>query len=295
MNTTETPLDAALFAIEQATAHEPDAWRIAATVNGLMVGYDDRWLVEQSKITLVDCERFIHAPTPNIDTGRDSRTFVSVGFVDKIYEQNGLVLLDHKMTSENIEDPEAPYWRQTQIDSQPSHYGLILLKMGIRLNRIVWDVIHKPGIRPKNLSEADRKRITSLGEYLGQQVSDEARQKYVDEKREDGELFAIRVAKEVTENPDKYFARRAITRSRQEIGEYAQELWQLSKEMLDTRRLNRHFRNSGACQQYGSPCKFLGICSDNETPDSDKWQPRQRHPELQVIKKDTLSHNRNRC
>lgn len=32
---------------------------------------------------------------------------------------------------------------------------------------------------------------------------------------------------------------------------------------------------------YGSPCKFLGICSGHDTPDSDKWRrKKERHPEL---------------
>jgi hypothetical protein len=32
---------------------------------------------------------------------------------------------------------------------------------------------------------------------------------------------------------------------------------------------------------YGSPCKFLGICSGHDTPDSDRWQKKsQIHPEL---------------
>ena len=38
------------------------------------------------------------------------------------------------------------------------------------------------------------------------------------------------------------------------------------------RREDRWPRNSGACMNYGRACKFLGICSGHDTPDSDKWQ-----------------------
>jgi ATP-dependent helicase/DNAse subunit B len=47
---------------------------------------------------------------------------------------------------------------------------------------------------------------------------------------------------------------------------------------------------------YGSPCKFLGICSGYDSPDSDKWQRKtQVHNELPIIDgdgRDYLSNSR---
>jgi len=50
---------------------------------------------------------------------------------------------------------------------------------------------------------------------------------------------------------------------------------------------------------YGSPCKFLGICSKYDTPDSDKWAHKANvHielPELDGDGRNLLTNSRVRC
>ena len=51
--------------------------------------------------------------------------------------------------------------------------------------------------------------------------------------------------------------------------------------------------------QYGSPCKFLGICSGYDTPDSNKWIVKEQvHSELPIVEgdgRDILTNSRIRC
>lgn len=259
--------------------------RFVSTARGLMRGYHARWGNQQTGIELVDCERYLEAPLTNLDTGRNSRTFRIAGKLDKLARHNSrLCLFDHKTTSSDIADPASTYWRQLEIERQPSHYELLLLANGIRVDRIVWDVIRKPGIRPKNIAKATLAELETVREYCGYGVTAAAIEHAKEHGTENGELFEYRVASECVNDPDRYFARRGVNRTREGLADYGGQLWDMAKDMQLARLNNRHYQNSGACMNYGSACDFLGICSGHDTPDSERWQERVSvHPELPVI------------
>ncbi len=272
-------LQSSFAAIDALTG--PDNWLVAATCKGLLEGYHARWATAQAGIELITSEQTYIAPLRNLETGSDSRTFKLAGKLDKVTRDNGIVLEDHKTTSMEIEDPAGPYWRQLAIESQAKHYELLLFANGIKIDRIVWDVVRKPGIRPKKLTAANRKGVTSLGEYCGRKLSSETRQLFVTEERENAELFQARLAVECLEHPERYFARRSIPRGRNELVDYINEVWQMGQEILASRRNGWTFRNSKACMQWGSACEYLGICSGYDTPESDNWTTRDNtHAEL---------------
>jgi len=265
-------------------------WVLDATVRGLMRGYDARWNDAQRLIKLVACEKQLDADLVNLDTMRASRTFRTNGIIDKLAHQDGLVIFDHKTTSMSIDDPNDVYWRQLAIEAQPSHYELLCGQNGLPIDRIVWDVIRKPAIRPKKLAKKEQAEVASLHRYCGRKVSDETAKLVVSDPVENGELFELRVAMECTNDPGKYFQRRSCSRTRDELVEYAQELWQIGQEILQAQNNNRWYRNSGACMNYGTPCEFLGLCSGYDTPDSDRWKT---EPEEETEDtRQSLSHSR---
>jgi hypothetical protein len=160
---------------------------------------------------------------------------------------------------------------------------------GEKCDDAVWDVIRKPTISPKKLSQADRRSAVSLGRYFDGTISEESRRAMVEQERETREMFELRLANDCTkERPEWYFARRSVPRLNSEILEYAADLWEQAQDILHERKRGRlPPKNGGACMTYGTPCKFLGICSGHDTPDSDRWQPKaQRHPELHDISAD---------
>jgi hypothetical protein len=198
----------------------------------------------------------------------------------------------------DISDPASVYWRQLVIEGQASHYELLLLQNGIKLDRIVWDVVRKPGIRPKKISKKDVLALQETGRYCGIIVASESYTHAINHGDENAELFACRVAQETTENPDRYFQRRSVPRTRDELAEYASELWDIGTEIREARRNDRWYRNSGACMSYGTPCKFLGICSGHDTPESDRWTRKQQvHNELDLEGdgRSVLTNSRIRC
>lgn len=279
----------------------PDDWQVAATCHGLIIGYHERWQDEQSAIEVVEIEKAYQSPLVNIDTGRSSRTFTTAGKIDKLAsDPKGLILIDHKTTSQDISDPTGPYWRQLAVDSQASHYELLLLANGIRLDGIVWDVTRKPGIKPKQVAAKVRKEILELSHYCGTELTSETLEYLhaTEKPRENGELYAARLAAETIENPDRYFGRRSNPRTREQLAEYATELWGTAGQIRDARRLDQHYRNSGACFNYGTPCRFLGLCSGTDEPESTNWQSKpKKNAELPdwIGGSDVLTNSRLRC
>lgn len=255
---------------------------IAATVKGLVYGYAVQWGHTMGDKTLESVERTYVAPLVNPATGKTSRTWKIAGKLDKLARENGdLVLYDHKTTSQDIEDPNATYWRTLQVDSQHQHYELLLWLSGLKVDRIIWDVVRKPGIRPKKLAKKERQGVVATGEYCGFDVSDESREAYQKEERENAELYGLRVAREVTDNPGRYFARRSVVRTNDELIEYSKELWETADSMRQARNDGTHYRNASACMNYGTPCRFLGVCSGHDSIESDAWKPKEkRHNEL---------------
>lgn len=289
-------LTAALDAIDR-NASDP---LISAKVRGLMIGYDARW--SQSRYNMIGVEEVFHLPVVNPKTGANSRTFTQAGKFDGIIEVDGRnYLLEHKTTSEDISDPDSAYWGILDIDSQVSSYALANWQMGRKLDGTVYDVIRKPGIRPKDLTKAVQKQIVANREYCGFEVPvDIALAVSQGQERECCKLYEIRLAAETLENPNKYFQRRIIPRLDRDLVDHAHEIWDVGQSIIHARAKNSHYRNSGACMNYNTPCTFLGVCSGHDSIDSDRWKKRDsRHPELPVEFEDeglnVLSNSRIKC
>lgn len=280
-----TPLQAALDAVTEATNGVPDTEVLAATIRGLLRGYDARW--QEADYSTVSVEEEFHLPIINPASGKPSRTFTQAGKKDGVVEYNPTgkrYLLEHKTCSEDISDPNATYWRRLAIDSQVSCYVLANWQLGKKLDGTLFDVIRKPSIRPKKLAKAERQQIVVSGEYCGTKLSDSVREYVQANESENGELFEARLAHDtIIERPDWYFQRRVIPRMDSDVLEYAHDAWQTANAIREARNTGHHFRNSGACVMYGSPCEFLGICSGHDNFESDKWRKREHlHGELSV-------------
>lgn len=277
----------------------PEQAVIVAKVKGLLVGYDARWSGADWRL-VGEAERTVRLPILNPESGRTSRTFTQAGKFDGIAAGYGkTVLLEHKSTSEDISDPDAPYWRRLTIDSQVSKYMLQAWQDGQKLDGCLYDVIRKPSIRPKKLTKEGIAEITTRGQYCGSDLLDcEIDAVLHGQLEESPELYARRLAAETTAEPQKYFARRSVPRLDSEVLDYASELWQIADEIRLARVNDRHFRNSSACMEFGRPCEYLGICSGHDSPDSDRWRRAESvHDELEGVGdgRDVLTNSRIKC
>lgn len=248
-----TPTLAAAYAAIDLHTADPTH---RAKARGLMAGYDAMYAASDAAVYTVEgVEDTVTAPLVNLETGRSSRTFILAGKLDvRLRDGHGRsVLMDHKTTSEDISDADAMYWRQLIVESQPSHYMLLEWQNGRKVDACVWDVVRKPAIR--------QKQTETLDDYEARLADDCT-----------------------TVRPDWYFRRREIPRLDSDLAEYAGEVWQHAEEIRLAVAGDRHPRSSGACIKFHTPCKYLGICSGYDAPDSGRWRPKPWvHSELPIM------------
>lgn len=180
---TQQALQAAIDAIEASRGNTDPL--VVAKVRALMFGYAHRWAGDD--YVTISAEEAYHLPVINPATGAASRTFTQGGKFDGVIERDGKVLLrENKTSSEDISHGGTSYWKKLAIDSQVSHYVMANWMIERRLDATLYDVVKKPGISPRRLTEAERKGIVETGEYFGFKVSDAelARVKDASEKLE---------------------------------------------------------------------------------------------------------------
>lgn len=160
------------------------------------------------------------------------------------------------------------------IENQPTYYMLMDHLNGRRVDYALWDVVRKPSISPRQITKAERLDIDKYGTWFGQPAKSEDRETLA--------MYSARVAHDCSViRPEWYFQRRQVARLDGQLVECASESWEIGQAMLEERKRTRHVRNSGACMNFGSPCKFLGICSGYDEPDSDNWKKKEKvHVEL---------------
>lgn len=280
-----TPLEAALGAVDEATHGLEDIDTLRATIRGLVRGYDSKW--GDADYSTISVEEEFRLPIINPSTGKASRTYTQAGKKDGIVRFNPtgkLLLREGKTTSEDIGDPDSTYWRRLVIDSQVSCYVLANWQEGKKLDGTLFDVVKKPGIRPKKLNKGERQQIVVVGEYFGTKVSFDAREHVQSKESENAELYEARLASDSITRSDHYFQRRVIPRMDTDILEYAHDAWETANAIREARNTGHFFRNTGACMNWNTPCEFLGICSGHDSFDSDKWRRRTRlHDELEHV------------
>ncbi len=296
-----TALDAALQAVDASLSIEADDKQqlVRTKVRGLMRGYDARWI--DAGYVPFAVEEHIENPLTNIETQRTSRTFRVAGKLDVLAKYDGrTVLMDHKTTSIDITDPNGSYWRQLVVEAQPSSYMLQAWSNEIKIDSAVWDVIRKPSIRPAKIAKGVRALAVANRSYCGFPLEQAELDWLQTNESENVTLYEMRLADDCTvQRPEWYFQRKGVPRTDSELYEYAIELWEHGQEILHARNTKRHARNSGACMLYGSPCKFLGICSGHDSPNSDKWKVKEcvhrELPKMQGDGRDALTNSRIRC
>ena len=276
-----TPLEAGFAAIDANTTNP----LFRAKARGLLRGYDARW--GNQDYALLHTEVFATAPVYNPNTKGRSLTFLSAGLIDKVAldPAGAMGIIDHKTTSEAIEDPNATYWQQLIVEAQPSHYMLLGWVNGQKFEWAVWDVVRKPGISPRQIKKGELGELLAKKEWFGFPVNPDTLAQAAVEQRESETLYEYRLAHAcTTEEPERYFQQRSVPRLDAELMEHAQTQWEYGQEILTARQNNRWPKNSKSCIQYKSPCAFLGVCSGYDTIESDKWTRKaQVHRELPVL------------
>jgi hypothetical protein len=169
------------------------------------------------------------------------------GKIDRVFAAgNNRFVHDYKSTSKNI-DPDSTFWAHLTLDTQTRLYTYAAAQLGLGMCGVLYDVYHKPGIKPydvyhkpgikpKKLSQSDSKKFVATGEYCGQEfevvvpsewetgewITLENASIMIGGKlgivepgakpgtfaiRETPEMFGARLLQDITERPEFYFER----------------------------------------------------------------------------------------
>jgi RecB family exonuclease len=232
----------------------PEEFAIEAdTAVALTRGYARRWK-DQNVIEYVAVELPFDLPITNPQTGHATPVFRSAGKIDAIVRlpDGRLALMEHKTTSDEL-SPDSDYWRRLMMDSQISRYVLAARELGYDVQTTIYDVIRKPGIKPKNVAKADRAWATSQGFYFGLKLTAEC------PERETPEMYGARLLHDTVERPDFYFARNEIPRLDTDIEEFRFEQWQIQRTIRQAQQDGRWYRNTNACV-HPYRCQFFDVC-----------------------------------
>lgn len=180
--------------------------------------------------------------------------------------------------------------RQLQLAGELEPYGIKPtdpLISGVR-----YDVWHKPQISPKKLTQAESKKFVADGEYMGEKfevehtgladpangdntpvitVNGELSEVTIGAKegtfaiRETPEMYGARLLKEIGENPEKYFARREISRTDSEMERFEYEIYNIYQTVRFMNKNNGWWTDEHQCEATFR-CPYIPICYNNLDP-----------------------------
>ncbi|NDD52845.1 hypothetical protein EBZ39_03025 [bacterium] len=232
-----------------------------ATIDALITGYREHYARDTFRAVAIEQEFRLPIFNPHSKRVSTSKTYEYSGKIDLLVDdpmQPGKIwLMDHKTTSEDIENQASPFWMRLRNATQPTHYQLALKQLGLEIDGCVWDVIKKPTIRPRKLTKEEKKELEMFGTYHGVLID----MGYVPDA-EQPEHYAARVLSDIRATPGKYFQRQIVPRTNEDLYEYASELFGISTRIRECETDGRFYKTGEphSCTLYNRTCEYLPLC-----------------------------------
>jgi len=256
------------------------------------VGY--LWYWENDPVEVLASEMPFDLPlhAPKVGLPLPLAEVVRVGKFDHIVRWQGMVgCMERKSTSRSIAS-DSDYWDRAKKDTQVSMYALafrdliefegndILSAAGVefsmddRPGNTLYDVWHKPTIKPAMLTQKETAEFIQTGEYCGQvfvvtggsgggSVNGELMEVEPGKKgfaiRETVEMFGARLLADIHTRPEFYYARKEIVRTDQEICKFRSELFNIYEMQRLFDKTGHWYENESQCRAT-FPCSYIPIC-----------------------------------
>ena len=230
-------------------ATEPDKYKqefYLAIINGYALRYP-----EFKEPVAVEKEFQINLINPK--TGAKSRTFDLAGKIDVLFSDS---IMEHKTTVNDISKPDSNYWLKLTIDPQVTGYFLGAETMGYKPQKIIYDVIGIPNVKPKMATPLNERKYKKTKD--GSKGDLYANQRAIDETPEE---YGVRIATAIAENPDRYYQRRDLVRIQSDIIEYLGDMWGVGKQIMESRNTDSWPRRPSQCFNMGK-CSYYPVCSN---------------------------------
>ncbi len=249
------------------------------TILYTLIGY--RWWYEQqdANYTVESLEQSFDIPLLSPITGAKLQGRLR-GKIDRVFAcgENRFVH-DYKSTSKAI-DPDSSFWSHLTLDTQTRLYTYAAKQLGLGMCGVLYDAWHKPGIKPKKLSQGDSKKFVVGGVYCGEEFEvgrdniDTWRVNGVKAEAEPGkkegtfairetpQMFGARLLEDITERPEFYFARKEVVHHSTSIEAFEWELFNVYHNIRSMTRHNRWTHHEHECEATFK-CPFMDFCYNN--------------------------------
>ena len=285
----QDPMDAVIRHLNERYSTPPlsktvEEWETERiTLLYTLVGY--RWWYEQQDegYEVESLEQSFDIPLLSPLSGAKLKARLR-GKIDKVFAAgSNRFVHDYKSTSKSI-DPDSTFWAHLTLDTQTRLYTYAAKQLGLGMCGVLYDAWHKPGIKPKKLSQADSKKFVATGEYCGEEfevhregpdegaVGDDFW--YINTKlaviepgakpgtfaiRETPEMFGARLLQDITQRPEFYFARKEIVHQSNDIEAFQWELFNIYHSIRQMKLRKQWWRNEAACEATYK-CAYLDFC-----------------------------------
>lgn len=299
------PHEAVLAVREDYTAYEPTlptdrALEVAyehEMVAQLLTCYFWYWESLDAAMEVVHTEYQFEIPILNPATGHPMRGKRYAGKIDKLVMVDGLLtIMEHKTTAQSL-DPDSDYFKRLRIDSQIGNYFLAARQLGFDVQQILYDVIRKPTLRPKEIPLLDEDGVKVVLDAAGERVrnkdgktwrqtGDAALGYTLQTRTETPGEYGQRVREAIVAEPEKYFTRRVIARTEQDVVEAQQALYDKAQRLAYHQRTGSFPRSTGSCIGFGR-CACFNLCTSGFDPSSgtvpEGWERvNSAHQELEI-------------
>lgn len=231
----------------------------AATVGGLLAAYYQHYGKDERKVHLLTEQKFDHAIAPTF--------FRAQGKIDKLarIKNRGYALVEYKTTGDSIA-PDSEYWLRLKFNPQLLQYRLAAQGLGYQVDEVIYDVVRKPSIRPRQIVKTvKKKKVKTL---------------------ETPEQFYERLVKDCMSRPDFYFARQEVSVLDSDVREFQAMRVSIIGQIKNLRKSNsEHAWIHNVSEQTCSFCPYKGFCLNNISTDSNNppqgFAVMEMNPELQ--------------
>jgi hypothetical protein len=272
---------------EAPASKTPEEWGLERQILlTCFVGY--LWYYQNDPVEVLASEVPFELPLhlPRTGLPLPMKEVVRIGKIDHVIKWQGAVCaLERKSTSRGI-GPDSDYWDKAKKDTQVSMYALAFRDMrgdwgqSERFGNTLYDVWHRPTIKPSMLTQKETDEFMKSGEYCGQKftvewtpesdggVNPKVNGVYVAGEvgksgklavKETVDMYGARLLADIQERPEFYFVRREIARTDKEIAEFRKSLFAVYQAQRAFTKSGCWFENESQCRAT-FPCSYIPIC-----------------------------------
>lgn len=243
-------------------------------MRALMVGYDARWS-DETDWKHVSAEQEFYQPLLKVGEVQLILGLKTDGIVQ--YLPTGELFVREFKTSAYDVSPGSFYWQSIRLNTQIDTYNWALGEQGLNVSGTLYDVVHKPRLRPALAIAPELVKWTKPKPGTKNKPAEPSRP-YANQRLEDETEaeFSARVAMAIGEEPEKFYARSVIKRTAEQIEDFEEELFYRAARMMNA----PPYRNTEACIKFNRLCEYHPLCA-GYGKEEDYIKQERRHSELE--------------